>query len=330
MRAKIFRPVLLLVAFHAGGEARSGEDPAIDPVWLAKAQGGIKAVLDRYDALAERLTEVSETRYKATQKGGADTYMGDHKRRDRVVRLGKNMILEQTRVLDAEPDHPEIRLSCDNGDYSFTLGKAKEASSYALIDYRPGARKLPLVRQGGGLHSGMFHSLKGSLSAVEKDPKYSLLSLRYDGAKGALEIRFRFDDRAEEEIWLDPAHDWRVLERIVETKSLKAQDTFTYGQAVSGLTFPTGSINRTTYKVADAPPNMEITTELISVGITEATEFDFRLSAFGLPEPPDMPGVSRPGSRSYLWIGLTAFSILCLGFVIRLYRKRLQGLQAKS
>jgi hypothetical protein len=45
---------------------------------------------------------------------------------------------------------------------------------------------------------------------------------------------------------------------------------------------------------------LQFTARLIAVKLTEKTAADFRLSAFGLPEPIDFPAPAK--SRWYLWV----------------------------
>jgi hypothetical protein len=275
-----------------------GEDgPAIDPAWRAKASTEIKAVYDRYKALSQRLEEVSELRY-AKAPGPARTLpFTPHTRRDRTIRLDDNMIWEQLRTDDDSPDRPQILLRCDNSDYHFTLAKAREDSPYALANYTPGKRQVSLVDQGLAVHAEAYAHLRNLLSAVGNEGKRTLQILRFDEARGLLQTEFTIstqDDVIKDQLYVGSGHEWRVVEHLLETRSAVGKSQWTYGESVGGLTFPAGFKSVMTCKVDNAPPNMSITAKLISLKLTDKTPDDFRLSAFGLPEPADVVPPVKP------------------------------------
>jgi hypothetical protein len=304
-----------------GIDARGETDSKIDPDWLARATTECTAAYEKYKALATRLEEVCEIRTDKMPGAVGENFFRPQTRRERIVRLGDNCILERTRILDAAPNRSQIRLECDNSDYHFTLGKEKADSSYALVGYALGERRYLLSDQGGMLNS-LFSVLSDALGAIKADGKHTLRRLQFDSVKKLLRIDFTSSTGSvEEQVYVDPGHDWRVVERRVETPSLVATERWTYGVAVGGLEFPTDFQNLTTYKVAKAPPNLKITGRLISLKITDKTPDDFRLSAFGMPEPVDAPPLEK-STRWYLWI--LAAAVLCgaLSFGFAYLRRR--------
>jgi hypothetical protein len=315
MRGKARWYVTVLVILGWTTVARSGDGQRIDPAWADKAGTEIKRTLEKYKEIAAHLEEVSEVRYDKAAGPAGQIPFNPHTRRDCVIRLGDDMIVDQVHLFDKEPDKPQIRLQCDNGDYDFTLGKAKEDSAYVLVTHGSGKRKLPLASQGGFgmMHGSISYQLMHALAAIEKDAKYTLRALRFDDAKSLLLIEYTSGKGTTNRVYIDPARDWRVVETWVETPSLVGTDQYSYGEVVGGMTFPTEIKDQTTYKIAAAPPNLAITMRLVSIKLTDKTAADFRLSAFGLPEPMGMPPVSRGGSYWYIWFALAGFVCVGLG-----------------
>ena len=302
---------------------RSGEGPPIDPVWLAKAQAEIPASLEKYKALSSKIEEECECRYAVAPGSVGKRPFNAFTRRDRIVRLGDNMILEQKHVHENVQKMPEVVLSCDNSEYHFTVSKSNTDSAYALGKWALGKQKLPLVNQGGfGVHYMMLSYLGYVLDSVQNNPKYPMRALQYDDLTGLLRIDFTFDNNIEQRITVDPAHNWRVVERGAETKFLIGTDKFSYGEMISGMSFPTEVNNLSIYKVPEAPPNMEITIKLISIKLTDKTPADFRMSAFGLSEPVGMPVVDRSGSLWYLWFAIAAAASLGVGAFSIILKRR--------
>ena len=324
MRATARWCVAVLVTLGSGGAARPGDGATIDPAWRAKARTEGRAAYEKYKALSLRLEEVSEFRTDKAPGPAGTIPFRPQTRRERVVRLADNMILDRVRILDGAAKRPQIRLECDNSDYNFTLGKSQEDSPYALVDYSPGKRKFPLVNQVAGLHSLMLLSLRDALAAVENDARHTLRALRFDDSRGLLRIEFTSaagNTPVRKLLHVDPSHDWRVVEDQVETRYVVGSTRWSYGIAVGGLEFPTGFKDLNTYKVANAPPNMTVTGRLISLKLTDRTPDDFRLSAFGLQEPVD--GAPRPRPRPwYLWFLGAAGVCGVLSFTFAYLRRR--------
>jgi len=319
MRA-IGRWYLALVAALCSGTAahtRGGE--AIDPIWLAKARTEVKEVSEKYKALAERLDEESEYRMDKVPGSIGKMPFNAHSGRRRVVRLGDNLMCEKIVTWDNEPNKVEIRLQCDNSDYYFTLNKTREDGPYALIEYGPGKRKRPLSQP--SLHDGAYYYLNNSLAAIDNHDKYALHKLRFDDAKGLLLVEYT--DRAGNQIqtYLDPSHNWRLVELRSETPSGIGTERWSYGITIDGLEFPTECTSLATYKSADFAPNVTLTIRLIRLGITEKTPRDFRLSAFDLPEPIDVAPLPRP-TRWYLWIAAATLSAAALSILFAWLKRR--------
>lgn len=327
MCARVGRWATVFLALFSNGVAHSRDGGAIDPVWLAKAKTELKAVCDKHQALSMRLEEECEYRTeKAPGAAGAAPFR-PQTRRERTVRLGDDIILEEVRILDGTPAQTQARLQCDNSAYYFTLSKSREGAPYALVEYALGKRKRPLITQGlaQGWHDEGFLHLRAALAAIEKDGKHTLRTLQFDKAKGLLRIEITStggNTPIEDVVYVDPSHDWRVVEHRVETPNLVGTDRWTYGVEVGGVEFPIGLEGLTTYKVANAPPNLKTTARVLSLKMTDKTPADFRLAAFGFPEPVDAPPPPKP-TRWYLWILVAAggCAALAVGFAY-VHRRR--------
>ena len=303
----------------------AGGGPAIDRAWLEKARREIPLVLEKYQSVLTRFEEESECRWAVAPGvsiGKARTFHPGTSR-DRNVRLGDYKMHEKTRTDDDTPDTPRIVLECDNGDYHFALTKEKADSPYILGNVAPGKAQSDISAQ-SGIATTMLDYLRTFLSVTEENPKYTLKTLRYDAAKGLLGAGVRIAAGENEfDVWIyvEPANSWRVVERRVETKAVAATDTFSYGETLGGVPFPTGSKNLSVYKVEQAGPNLEITARLISIKLTDKKASDFRVSAFGFPEPFGTPTVEG-GIRWHLWLSFAAAVVLAGGGLIVILRRR--------
>lgn len=327
MRRKGNWYLVVLLVLVPGSMARPANGPSIDQAWLERTRTEGQATYAKYLALSDHLEQVWEIRAdKAATAGPGKGTFRPHVRRVRVCRLGGNVLEERIQFDAAAPKVPQISLRCDNQDYHFSLRQAREGGLYALRDYALGKRKHPLTEYAHSIHGISQSYLHDVLLAIEKKNQYTLRALTFDKATGLLRAEvagMAGNTPAQSRISLEPNHGWRVVERWVETPYLVARDRMTYGVTVSGVEFPTESKNLSTYKVAQAPPNLAITTRLISLKETDKTPADFRLSGFGLPEPVDAPPLEKP-TRWYLWILLAAAAcgVLACGFAYVRHRRQ--------
>jgi hypothetical protein len=333
MSTRARRCAAMFVALVSVGVARAEERAAIDPAWLDKARTEIKAVWEKYEALSLHLEEEGEIRSdKVPGSTGTLAVFRPQTRRERKVRLGDNVILEQVRILDDQPNKPQIRLECDNSDYAFTLGKSQEDSPYALVEYAPGKRKLPLVRRGFAFVDFAFQSLHDALGAIENDGQHTLRALRFDETRGLLRIEFENVTQgitSQRALFLDPGQGWRVVEGRSESSYLVGTTRWTYGAVVGGIEFPTESKGLTTHKPGrEHPPDFETTGRLIRLQLTDKTPADFRLSAFGFPEPVDVAPPPKP-TPWYLWLLAAAGACAALSFSFAYLRRRQRGHAAR-
>jgi hypothetical protein len=315
--ARYSRLILCVTTLAAASVARCAAPSAIDEEWLAKAKTGIRSNCDRYTKLSRRIEVTTEIRAdKAPGPAGTQRFI-PHTRRERIIRFADNAIREQVRINDGSSEQ-SFKLECDNADYHFTLAKNKEELPYALVHYEKGARSVPLLKQGMGLDGEVFSLCGSALAALDKGT--GLRALSFDNVKQQVVIDFELARAAgknpvTQKLYFDPNQEWRLVEREVESDSSNAKSQYSYGERTSGLTFPTGCKESASFKKANAPPNMAFLIRVLSIRMTDKKPSDFRLSAFGLPEPVDAPSVDRP-TRWYLWIlgAAAGCGVLAIGF----------------
>ncbi len=309
----------------------AADAPAIDPLWRERIRTEGRATHERYVALTKRLEIHSETHFARQAEARGTVPFQPSTRRLRTVRVGDNMIWYETRVADGAKTPPETQVQCDTDDYHFTLTKG--ASGYLLANYAPGSRKLSLIQQGGVPGLDFISELGETFDAVASTGKYRLKALAWDKSKELLHIQYTVqvsDSQATVDDWVEPKHSWRPVERRVETKSGVFTNRLSYGHLVDGLDFPTVHKNHSHYKVNPAPPDLEITSQITSVAISDKEPRDFRLTAFGLPEPVD--AATRPKETPrYVWflIAAAAFGMIAIGLRMAV-RGRNRGVAEKS
>jgi hypothetical protein len=111
----------------------------------------------------------------------------------------------------------------------------------------------------------------------------------------------------ENELWVDPANSWRIIEAKQTAASGLTSTKLSYGQSVDGLTFPVQSDVSLSTPVKMMSPSSKLHANLLTIAKTTKTSGDFRLSAFGLPEPRGTaPERAIP---NYIW--LLAAAVAC-------------------
>lgn len=312
--------VVAAVTLGATAPARAGD--SIDPDWLEKLTRDGRAAVQQYEAVAAAIEEVYETRTEKLDRADPKTSpnFAEHTDRYRFVRVGDHLLVERTRTNDRQPDKPQCSLDGLNRVYCFALSRARPDAPYALASYADAENertKTWNTRSHVALHRNAFDYLRQVLEGVDGSRKQTLIGVGWDEARQAVRIVTTFplgDRTTRDELWVDPAQNWRTTEVRIETPSLRSVMTLTYGREVGGVTFPESSQNVTKYTVAGAPPDLRITSRVESIRVADQGEEAFRLSAFGLPEPVGIKW-ARPTPR-YVWFLAAAgvFVALAVGF----------------
>jgi hypothetical protein len=146
-----------------------------------------------------------------------------------------------------------------------------------------------------------------------------LKAIRWDEAKRLVYVRFSAKDNEktpaidDEELWVDPANHWRIVEMIKRIGGVVVTQILTYGPSVEGLTFP-ARIDASYIAPSKHPePSCKCHTTVLRVEKTKKTPSDFRLSAFGLPEPVGKAPAKRIPNYVWLLAAAVASAVLALG-----------------
>jgi hypothetical protein len=176
------------------------------------------------------------------------------------------------------------------------------------------------VNRSAGLH-GVYTILDGALAAVEEEghPK---LRFRWDEDSKALRIDYVSrlgESELRRKVWVQPGHGWRVLELRVEAKVFTGTTTVRYGTQVEGVWLPAESC------VLDetGAGKMTCTSKVIRVGLTEQTPDDFRLAAFGFPEPREFAPEKQRQRKAWILAAAVGCFALVLGLIC--WRRRAAG-----
>lgn len=293
-----------------------------EPEWIERAKNELPKVWERYLQVANRLDSTCEVQTAKLAGRERTRPFTPFTRQVWAIRCGECGLWEEARTSQDDTTPAVPVLQCDNPDYHFALTKGR--NGYALLDYAIGKRQLPLSRQGGLPHEGAYSELRGAQDAVTGANQHELKELRWDRTKQLVHLKYTYslgDSRVTNELWLDPEKDWRTIERRGETQSAVFTDVYTYGITIEGLEFPTKVVSQTRYKVDNAPPDFEAVARVLSLKVTAKELNDFRLSAFGLPEPADVRPVPPKTPRSLWFIG-AAVLLAILSFVFRYLARR--------
>ena len=122
----------------------------------------------------------------------------------------------------------------------------------------------------------------------------------------------------------DPARGWVPVESTTRTWAARFETRFEYGFDLEGLAFPTVVETNSSYHVTPAPPANLARHVIRSLESTRKTERDFRLTAFGLPEPVDAPPPQRSGLPTYGYILAGSAACAVLSLVFRQFARRTQ------
>jgi hypothetical protein len=314
--------ILGLLAWIETGQCGAGQSGTIDSAWVTKAQTELKLKLHAYGTLENRLDEIREIQtVTGPSRAKGNLVIHPNPSRERFIRLGENLLLEQVYVPTDEKKPKTVRVQCKNSQYSFALTKARDDLGYVLTNYSPGKAKTPLDERARGVHGEVFAFMKDILDGLEKKPKYLLKAVMFHESRGVLLVHLRIlAINADEQFKLDD--NWNIIERRLETPYLVAIDQWSYGTLIDGVSFATGVRRSLKYKVAEGPPDQEITEKVVHIKSTEKDLEEFRMSAFGLDEP---KGVIWPKpTRWWLWISLGAMASLGVGVAFRVFRRRSQ------
>lgn len=302
--------------------AGHGHGADIDPVWLERAKSEGRASRDKYAALVKQLEETNETRkeYDAPTK---DPHYKPMTVRFRAAALDGSRLFE--RFVVNEDGTTTAQLDCANEVYQFQLRRNDPTKAYALTKYMP-IKPGDMIHVSGAFSTAAYTELSRLLAAIDGSKQSTLKALRWDEGRQLLYLRMDYNGSPppsvyliDLEAWLDVANHWRSVEARAKTARQISHTTYTYGPPIDGLAFPAVTVATAAPQGNNTEPPHHIRATL-TVRKSTASPADFRLAAFGLPEPVDVPPVRR--TPTYLWLLLAAVACVALAAGFRFLARR--------
>ncbi len=299
----------------------SGADPKlIAPNWVKKVQDELPESFQHSQNISRSIDEIAMMRVFSI---GMPT-KGKSPNRTITLRssiLDSNSSISVTRENESDKSEAPITTTVSNRDYSFSLTQSKQESPYVLREYTAGtpSPETSVSSMAWELYSELAHLL----DAVNTGRNgHRLIALNYDDATQILYANILREKREQSpaqnrEIWVEPAKNWRPLKRVIRVHAQQTiTSTLTYGTTVDGVFFPNLMVEETN-RANGNNQRLEVTFEIKK---TTKTPNDFRLSAFGLPEPVDVQ--EQPKSRALYWYIGGAIVFANLAIMLRWVARR--------
>lgn len=312
--------ILCVALLTVSGRTRGQGQENIDVGWLAKGQKDGTAHLGKVEAILDTLEEVREADVESNNPRGIRSISS------RSLRAGSNTLLETSSFFVDPTKPPSITLECENADYHFSLTKSKQSSPFALTEYAPGQPKLAVWKKAGGLHAEAYYHLKDAIRALAPEARTNLRAVRFDKGSATLSIMYAKTLRNmpfTETVLVEPDKGWLLKSRRMESPHIIHTTEYNYGKVIDGVTLPTSSTSSTTPKSQKAGPPNRIVVRVTDVRRTTMSSKDFRLSAFGFPEPGESVQMTKP-TPWYLRLlaaavacGLLSYGCVCLRRYLR-------------
>jgi hypothetical protein len=299
-----------------------GADNAdIDRALVERLGTEARASLEKYNAQSELIHESADIRFESPSDPSKNKTIHIS-----TSSLDRSFLLNKTTIMDIDQGKPRVEIKGSNDDYRFTLVRNKEDSPYLLTGYAPA--KQSDRHQGSITPAYAYREIDYVLKAIDLKPGFVLKELKWDLPRSFVYAHFEISSSStppqmqDWEVWLDPQNQWRVAETSARSPRVIESNKITYGQVLDGLSYPSLIVTSTKQLGAKARPPATISTQL-SVDKARKNPGDFRLSAYGLPEPVEFPGAKR-GSAIIWFLGVACGSCfaLALGFRFLARRKR--------
>lgn len=307
--------VVVSLLWYCSALASYSRGDEIDPTWLARATSEGRASHDGYVAAVEQLEETCETR-KEYDPPSNDARFTSKTIRFRWVGLNGCKLSERTHVND-DGTTGKSQIDCVNESYQFQIRNDGSTKPYVLTKYAP-------IKPGEVLDIGSPHcrcaitELSRLLKGIDSKDQHVLKALRWDEARRLLFFRMEYNaslppkvTTVDMEAWLDQANHWRTVEIGFKAPQLHQRASRSYGPPIDGFSFLSAIDETVVPQGGNKEPAFRVRSAL-TVRKTTLSPADFRLSAFGLPEPVDAPPVPR--SPTYLWLILAAAA--CVGLAV--------------
>lgn len=285
---------------------------SIDRAKIAEVQAGCSSAIASYERIARRLEE--EAILDVATSGKLNENKQNANRQIKLIThsLDDNILIKTIRSNGTGKD--TIQIQVRNPLYSFSLTQRHIDSPYVLVEYTRGDGTQPSKSIEAGLVSACYQDMRHLLEAIKPGSEFRLTGLTAEGSiiKGAYENTVdigKVTSARKQTLWIETSGIWRIMKREIQAAGQTVQTVVHYGPTIEGLPFPNRFVEET------VRPNGQVSKieTSISLQLTCKTPADFRLSAFGLPDPIDLP--QQDPSRRYLWFILVAVIFGALAIV---------------
>jgi len=312
----------IAIAIVAAADPSGG---GVDQVWANKARSALPGLIARRLEIASHLDEVYES--TATVQSGVP--VGNLKTSGRgtifyeTFRRGDDLLVKS--VTEPNGRNPEETLViCRNEHYNFKLTKKGRDGEYVLVSYIGDPPKGDDLQRSA--HLQMLPPIRSFLKALESQNHHTVRKLVWDAGRSLVVAEYEAkppnDPRGcfEYRTSFDPARGWIPIETVTKTWAAQFETRFEYGYEIEGTVFPSAVELKATYHVKPAPPANTTRFVIRSLGPTRSSERDFRLVAFGIPEPMDAPPLPRSVIPRYVYI-FAAVVCAALALALRYFAK---------
>lgn len=290
--------------------------PEIDPALLERIKVEARPIVARYRAQGAHSHESSVMKVHQAGKPPRTVHVTQ-------TRNGKLVLFEATTVIGNDVAGASTEIKGRNEDYHFSIARQAANAPFILMGYAANQPSDPIA--GSDLQAYAYHDVHFLLKAIDGEDGFTLKALHQD-KDGAL-VRARYLRRlpgekpmvSDVEFLMDSENQWRVVESIVRNSTNTCTTRMTYGQTLHGLAYPVELTTSTLTPGAAAKPPSSVQVSL-KVEPTSKRASDFRLSAFGLPEPVEY---QRPGpTLNSTWLLLIGCGVCFLAAVALRYLAR--------
>jgi hypothetical protein len=267
-----------------------------------------------------------------------------------LKRSGRNklIIVSMERTVKGKKQDEDFRLFGINPDYAFELRRVTSVSPWVLaklMDLRKGQVAAPfqgIFEEYEGGTADLVRLFNEPLEEIVRKPEFRVLHCRAGAGTGdgLVEVEFDYSHETQERggnpvqggtLLLDQQRFWSLRSYHVRTKSKGFQGMMEFNVLEvgdSGATFPVPkrAVRKSESRTDDGKTHENEFRYEYDLRVPRKLPGDeeFRLSAFGLPEPMGMPVPRR--SHWYIWLGLAGLGAILLALVCkkraRLLRER--------
>jgi hypothetical protein len=287
----------------------------------------VPAAYERYRTYAQKLQgKINDT--SRWQKAGKRI----EDRRYFTIKSNKNCVLLAYQSLGAS--RFEGKVVAVNPEYAFQIKRSRPEADWLLVRVEPGGDGTSFE---GESVRRLVEALVSEAYEVERVPlldlltkgsEYKILGVTAVRRNGVDTVQIKFDSSHPYTrlpfspvqggtVFLDPSHDWHILEYNLKAEWADGKGaitkSFVYRNADGAIAIPEKSRHITQNHSNPALGGETVTEYDLQEPSKLPPDEEFTLSAYGLPEP---PGLGKKPTPWYLWAAILGF--VCLGLAVLL------------